>query len=205
MIATLRGELTESQPLLAIVEAGGVGYEVHVPLPTTESLPDLGQPAQLFIHAVYREDAQTLYGFSTRDARDFFRLVIDKVSGIGPRIALNLLSQVSLQTLRNAIADGDAVLLAKTPGLGKKTAERIIVELQDKVGPSTAIQGSGSRGRADSPSTADNEDLKDAVSALVALGYKVGEADKAVRKAMDVLGPEATTEALVKEAFSKRR
>ena len=105
MIATLRGELTETQPLLAIVEAGGIGYEVHVPLTTTESLPNLGQSVQLYIHAVYREDAQTLYGFSTRDARDFFRLVIDKVSGIGPRIALNLLSQVSLRTLRNAIAD----------------------------------------------------------------------------------------------------
>jgi len=205
MIATLRGELTESQPLLAIVETGGVGYEVHVPLTTTESLPDLGQSVQLFIHAAYREDAQTLYGFSTRDARDFFRLVIDKVSGIGPRIALNLLSQVSLQTLRNAIADGDAALLAKTPGLGKKTAERIIVELQDKVGPSTAIQGAGAKGSAGSPSTADNEDLKDAVSALVALGYKVGEADKAVRKAVESLGPEATTEALVKEAFSKKK
>ena len=205
MIATLRGELTESQPLLAIVETGGVGYEVHVPLTTTESLPDLGQSVQLFIHAAYREDAQTLYGFSTRDARDFFRLVIDKVSGIGPRIALNLLSQVSLRTLRNAIADGDAALLAKTPGLGKKTADRIIVELQDKVGPSTAIQASGAKGSADSPSTGGNEDLKDAVSALVALGYKVGEADKAVRKAVESLGPDATTEALVKAAFSKKK
>ena len=205
MIATLRGELTETQPLLVIVEAGGIGYEVHVPLTTTESLPDLGQPVQLYIHAAYREDAQTLYGFSTRAARDFFRLVIDKVSGIGPRIALNLLSQVSLQTLRNAIADADAALLAKTPGLGKKTAERIIVELQDKVGPVTTIGGSSPTGRTDSSTTAENEDLKDAVSALVALGYKVGEADKAVRKAVDVLGPEATTESLVKEAFSKKK
>lgn len=205
MIATLRGELTECQPQLAVVEVNGLGYEVHVPLTTTEKLPALGEKTQLFIHSVYREDAQTLYGFSSREERDFFRLVIDKVSGIGPRIALNLLSQTSLQTLRNAIVEGDAAMLAKAPGLGKKTAERIIIELQDKVGPSTAGSGSspalGGSAVALSP---EQEQMQDAMAALVALGYKASEADKAVRKASEALGPETTTEDLIRTAFSKK-
>ncbi|MBG28883.1 MAG: Holliday junction branch migration protein RuvA [Opitutae bacterium] len=199
MIATIRGELTDCQPLLAVVEAGGIGYEVHVPLTTTEKMPAIGQEVQLFIHAAYREDAQVLYGFSAREERDFFRLVIDKVSGIGPRIALNLLSQLSLQIVRNAIAEGDAALLAKAPGLGKKTAERIIVELQDKVGPVTATQGS-----AQVAGGASNDQFKDAVAALIALGYKAGDADKAVRKAVDTLGEGTPTEELIKAAFSKK-
>tara|TARA_B100000959_G_scaffold282725_2_gene349809 strand:- start:48 stop:662 length:615 start_codon:yes stop_codon:yes gene_type:complete len=203
MIATLRGELTESQPLLAVVEVSGVGYEVHVPLTTTEKLPDLGQEVRLFIHAAYREDAQTLYGFFASEERDFFRLIIEKVSGIGPRIALNLLSQVSLQILRNAIAEGDAALIAKAPGLGKKTAERIIVELQDKVGPVTVGSGSA-RAVSEAVSTRDQGQFQDAVAALMALGYKAGDADKAVRKAVDALGSDTSTEDLVRAAFSKK-
>ncbi len=199
MIATLRGELTDCQPLLAVVEASGVGYEVHVPLTTSEKLPELGQEVRLFIHSAYREDAQTLYGFSACEERDFFRLIIEKVSGIGPRIALNLLSQVSLQTLRNGIAEGDAALLAKAPGLGKKTAERIIVELQDKVGPITAVSGPTQTGN-----DSDQEQFRDAVAALMALGYKAGDADKAVRKAGETLGPDTSTEELVRAAFSKK-
>lgn len=199
MIATLRGELIDCQPLLAVVETGGVGYEVHVPLTTTEKMPDIGQEVRLFIHAVYREDAQLLYGFSAREERDFFRLVIDKVSGIGPRIALNLLSQLSLKILRNAIADGDAALLAKAPGLGKKTAERIIVELQDKVGPATATHGSAQAGGSGA-----NDQFKDAVAALIALGYKAVDADKAVSKAVDAMGEDTPTEDLIRAAFSKK-
>ncbi len=203
MIATLRGELTESQPLLAVVEVSGVGYEVHVPLTTTEKLPDLGQEVRLFIHAAYREDAQTLYGFFASEERDFFRLILEQVSGIGPRIALNLLSHVSLQILRNAIAEGDAALIAKAPGLGKKTAERIIVELQDKVGPVTVGSGSA-RAVSEAVSTRDQGQFQDAVAALMALGYKAGDADKAVRKAVDALGSDTSTEDLVRAAFSKK-
>jgi holliday junction DNA helicase RuvA len=205
MIATLRGVLTECQPLLAVVEVSGLGYEVHVPLTTTEKLPALGEETQFFIHSVYREDAQTLYGFSSREERDFFRLVIDKVSGIGPRIAINLLSQTSLQTLRNAIVEGDAAMLAKAPGLGKKTAERIIIELQDKVGPSTTGSiSSPSSGSSSATLSPEQEQFQDAVAALVALGYKPSEADKAVRKASEALGPKTTTEDLIRAAFSKK-
>ena len=203
MIASLRGELTDCQPLLAVVEVGGIGYEVHVPLTTTERMPSIGQEVSLFIHATYREDAQTLYGFSACEERDFFRLIIEKVSGIGPRIALNLLSQLSLQTLRNAIADADAGLLAKAPGLGKKTAERIIVELRDKVGPPTAVRGSSSASGGDVPTG--KAQFQDAVAALVALGYKAGDADKAVRKAAEALGEDTSTEDLIRAAFSKKR
>ena len=135
MIAFIKGKLIECQLTLAILEVNGMGYEVHVPLTTVERLPQLGEPVKLFTHATYREDSQTLYGFMDRESRDFFRMIVDKVSGIGPKIALNLLGSLSLPTLKISIANGDVAMLSKAQGLGKKTAERIVVELKDKVLP----------------------------------------------------------------------
>ena len=100
MIAFIEGDLIECQLNLAIIQVGGIGYEVHIPLTTSEKLPALGQEIKLFTQAVYREDAQTLYGFADRESRDFFRMIVDKVSGIGPKIALNLLGSLSLPTLK---------------------------------------------------------------------------------------------------------
>ena len=127
MIAFIQGQLVECQLTLAILEINGIGYEVHVPLTTVERLPSLGETVKLFTHATYREDSQTLYGFVDRESRDFFRMIVDKVSGIGPKIALNLLGSLSLPTLKVSIANGDVAMLSKAQGLGKKTAERIVV------------------------------------------------------------------------------
>ena len=111
MIAFIEGKLVECQLSLAVIQTGGIGYEVHVPLTTSERLPALDTSVRLHIQATYREDSQTLYGFIDRESRDFFRMIVDKVSGIGPKIALNLLGSLSLPTLTHAIAQGAVGLL----------------------------------------------------------------------------------------------
>jgi len=199
MIVHLEGRLVSATPLSAVIDVNGIGYELHIPVTTAEKLPHVGETARLHTHAVYREDSQSLYGFVSREERDFFRLLTEKVSGIGPKIGLSIMSKLSLPLLRSAIAQGDVGLLAKCPGIGKKTAERLCIELRDKVGigsttehPPTANANStfGTGGR-----------IEDAVMALMTLGYKADTADKAVRQADAKLGPEATTEALIKAAL----
>ncbi len=201
MIASLRGTLLSATPLQAILEVGGVGYEVNMPVTTAEKLPPNGQAAFLHTVVVYREDSQAIYGFSTGAERDFFRLLIEKVSGVGPKVALALMSRLSLPSLQSAISAGDAVLLSKCPGIGRKTAERIILDLKDKLGPASMIVPAAG-GLSAAGGIAEPSAIADAVSALVALGYKVPEADKAVRKALASLGDSASTEALIKKALT---
>ena len=211
MIAFIEGKLVECQLNLAVVQTGGVGYEVNVPLTTSEKLPPLGESVRLHIQATYREDSQTLYGFIDRESRDFFKMIVDKVSGIGPKIALNLLGSLSLPTLKNSIAQGDVGMLSKAQGLGKKTAERIVVELKDKVLPkgSSIPAGELPRGSVASESSFDNgggQDLSaygDAVSALLTLGYKATEADQAIRRAAEALGKNCSTEELIRKALGR--
>ena len=208
MIAFIEGDLIECQLNLAIIQVGGIGYEVHIPLTTSEKLPALGQEIKLFTQAVYREDAQTLYGFSDRESRDFFRMIVDKVSGIGPKIALNLLGSLSLPTLKTSIASGDVGMLSKAQGLGKKTAERIIVELKDKVLPKGTTAEpitASSLGTTPSDSEPVNEigPYQDALSALLTLGYKATDADQAIRKAADALGKDTSTEELIRKALGR--
>lgn len=203
--------MIECQLNLAVVQTGGIGYEVHVPLTTSERLPTLGEVVRLHIQAVYREDSQTLYGFIDRESRDFFRMIVDKVSGIGPKIALNLLGSLSLPTLKNSIAQGDVGMLSKAQGLGKKTAERIVVELKDKVLPkgtvvSAPVSALGTETVTPSVGTDMFSDLSsygDAVSALLTLGYKATDADQAVRRAADALGKGCTTEELIRKALGR--
>ncbi|MBI2510527.1 MAG: Holliday junction branch migration protein RuvA [Opitutae bacterium] len=199
MITRITGTLVSATPLHAVVEIGGLAYEVHVPVTTAERLPQPGQQARLHTLVVYREDSQTMYGFASEEERDFFRLLVEKVSGIGPKTALSIFSKLSLATLQGAIASGDVALLAKCPGIGKKTAERLVIELRDKLGAigATANAPAASDGAA---APADNK-VRDAVLALVALGYKAADADKAVRQAWVALGPTASTEALIKKAL----
>ena len=159
---------------------------------------------RIYIHAVYREDSQTLYGFSNKEERALFQLLTERVSGIGPKIALNILSRLSLTMLRNAIASGDSALLAKCQGIGKKTAERVCVELRDHVAKSLRMSGGPTAEAAEAPSAvgpSSNNQINDAVAALMQLGYKLDVADKAVRKAIKDLGSDATTEALIKAAL----
>jgi Holliday junction DNA helicase RuvA len=198
MIVSLEGILIESTPLHAVVEAHGIGYEVNIPVTTAEKLPPPGRPVKLHTLAVYREDSHQLYGFATRDDRDFFRLLVEKVSGIGPKTALNLLSRLSVATLKSAIANSDLKLLANCPGIGKKTAERLVVELRDKVGLPATTLPSEALAKEGVPTA-----FSDTVAALIALGYKAPDADKAARRALSTLGPNTTSEALVKKALGQ--
>jgi len=151
----------------------------------------------------YREDAQTAYGFSTRDDREFFRLLVEKVSGIGPRIALNMMSRLSVRMLKAAIAASDTALLSKCPGIGKKTAERLIIELKDRLPAESLPVSSESAFVVPESSGKESGDfrIRDAVNALIALGYKLPDADRAVRRAVADLGPVAPTEDLIKRAL----
>ena len=202
MITSVTGTLVSATPLTAIIEAGGLGYEVHIPVTTAERLPQPGQRVKLHTLAVYREDSQTLYGFASEEERDFFRLMVEKVTGVGPKMALSVLSKLSLATLQGAIAAGDVGLLAKCPGIGKKTAERLVIELRDKLNSTLlgTVSSPKSASGAGVPAVGENK-IRDAVLALVALGYKAPDADKAVRQALVGLGPTASTEALIKKAL----
>jgi holliday junction DNA helicase RuvA len=198
MITSIRGTLTESGLVRAVVEVDGFGYEVHVPVTTAERLPAVGSTVRLHTLVIYREDSQTLYGFATAEDRDFFRMMIENVTGIGPKMALSIMSRLSLPLLQGAIRSGDIASLAKVPGIGKKTAERLVVELKGRVGsadapsPSLSQSGGAHSGRSTHA---------DAVAALAALGYKLADADEAVRRASLALGAEATTEALIRKSL----
>jgi holliday junction DNA helicase RuvA len=201
MITSVSGILVSATPLSAVIETGGLGYEIHIPVTTAERLPAPGQAAKLHTLAVYREDSSTLYGFASIEERDFFRLLVEKVTGVGPKMALSVMSKLSLPTLKSAIAAGDVGLLAKCPGIGKKTAERLVIELRDKLTPADLAQVAGQVAAGKSPAPAGAHRLNDAVLALTALGYKAADADKAVRQAWIALGTSASTEALIKKAL----
>ena len=199
MITSIQGLLTAATPLHAIIELNGFGYEVNIPVTTAEKLPAPGVAVKLHTLVIYREDAQTLYGFATPQERDFFRLMIENVTGVGPKMALTIMSRLSLPSLESAIRMGDITTLAKCPGIGKKTAERLVVELKAKVGGADfavpAIAGAD-------PQPTGAHTHRDAVSALIALGYKAADADQAVRRSALSLGSNATTEALIKKSLS---
>lgn len=202
MIARIRGELVESNALSILVDCGGIGYEVFVPLTTAEQLPGMGSEVCLHTVAIYREDAQALYGFATRNEKRLFELLVHQVSGVGPKLALNIMSRLSTTLLVQAIRNEDATLLSKCPGIGKKTAERLIVELKDKVSvldspQSVALKESPSARGAAATGTAH----QDAVAALMTLGFKLDAADKAVAKAIGKLGTDAQVEAIIREAL----
>jgi Holliday junction DNA helicase RuvA len=199
MISFLRGKLVEALPTQVIVEVNGVGYEALIPLSSYDKLPAPGQEVKLLTHLVVREDAHVLYGFMSGAERELFRLLINTVSGVGPKIALNILSGISVTAFRGAVANGDLKSLAQISGVGKKTAERIVVELKEKVGAAGAWEALSAQ-RARSP---EEQKVNDAVLALMALGFKQAEAHDAVRKVQDSLGPQATVEELVRACLKK--
>jgi Holliday junction DNA helicase RuvA len=199
MITFLRGKLVEALPTQAIVEVQGVGYEVLIPLSSFDKLPAPGGDVHLLTHLAIREDAHVLYGFTTSAERDLFRLLIHTVSGIGPKIALNILSGMNPVALRGAVANGDVKALSQISGVGKKTAERIVVELKDKIGAAGAWEASSAqRGLSDA-----DQRINDAVLALIALGFKQPEAHEAVRATQALLGAQASVEALVRTCLKK--
>jgi Holliday junction DNA helicase RuvA len=177
MIAFLRGKLVESIPHQAIVDVGGVGYLTNIPLTTFDKLPQQGGEVKLLTHHHVTEREHTLFGFFTNDERDLFRLLMDRVSGIGPKMALSVLSGMPVVAFKDAVIRNDTAALARIKGVGKKTAERIVLELKDKVGVVDAWQAAVVAKGTHDPK---QEALSDAVLGLIALGYKQSEAQKAV-------------------------
>ncbi len=191
MIGSIAGVLTLKAPPHLQLEVGGIGYEIEAPMSTFYGLPAVGERTRLLTHLVVREDAHLLYGFATEGERALFRQLL-KISGIGPRIALAILSGVSDAAFAHAVREQDAAALMRIPGVGRKTAERLIVEMRDRLdasapaGPSAAHLVSGAEA--------------EAYSALVALGYKPQEATKLL-KAVDTEGQKLTTEEMIRRAL----
>ncbi len=169
MIGKLTGTLDNKNPPQVLVDCNGVGYEVHVPMSTFYNLPDVGNKVSLLTHFVVREDAQILYGFATQQEREAFRQLI-KISGVGPRTALSVLSGMNVDELSQAVTLQEAGRLIKVPGIGKKTAERLLLELKGKLGPDIGV-----------PTNVANDAQGDILQALVALGYSDKEAVVALK------------------------
>jgi Holliday junction DNA helicase RuvA len=200
MITYLQGRLVDVLPTQVTVEVHGIGYEVLIPLSSYDKLPKAGQELKLLTHLAVREDAHVLYGFMTAEERELFRLLINTVSGIGPKIALNVLSGMNPTAFRGAVSNGDVRALSQISGVGKKTAERIVVELRDKFGPSGAWEASSAKHGLNP----EEQKINDAVLALIALGYKQVEAHDLVRAASAMLGAGAGLEQLVRATLQKR-
>lgn len=178
MIAWLKGVLREKQPPWLVVDVAGVGYELQASMTTISALPRTGSEVALFAHLVVREDAHQLFGFAERAERDLFRELL-KVNGVGAKVALAILSGMDVATLRRCILDADTASLARLPGIGKKTADRLVIDMRDRLGPLPAAALAGSAPGDGGPSPAPDPQAE-AVSALVSLGLKPPEASRRV-------------------------
>lgn len=190
MIARLQGQLVEKQPPVLVVDIQGVGYELEAPMSTFYKVT-LGAPVTLFTHQVVREDAHLLYGFASRHERDLFRILL-KVNGVGPKLALAILSGMEADAFAACVRQNDVATLTRIPGVGKKTAERLVIEMRDRVGDGPA--GQPSFQGVELPATPE----RDAIGALIALGYKAAEAERAVGR---LKNDNATAEDLIRQAL----
>ncbi len=195
MITTLSGRLTEKKPTSLTVEVQGIGYSLHVPLSTYDNVGAVGESVRLYTHLKVRDDSMELYGFATQEERSLFTLLLS-VTGIGPKAALNILSSSRPQALHEAISGGDEDLLRSIPGIGKKMAGRLIVELKEKL-PSIPLPG-----LTPAPAGAGGKVFEDAVAALTSLGYTRSSAAKAVQKAQGSGEAELDLESLVRSALT---
>lgn len=185
MIGRLKGEIIYKKPPQLLIDVNGVGYEVEAPMTTFYDLPEAGKSAVLLTHMVVREDAQLLYGFATDSEREMFRQLI-KINGVGPKLALTILSGISSAELARCVSDHDVNSLVKLPGVGKKTAERLIIELTDKL-KYFALPEASQVDHKNATTIIRENPLVEAESALIALGYKTAEASKMI-KAVDSKG-----------------
>jgi Holliday junction DNA helicase RuvA len=199
MITFVDGRLVTALPTQATIDVGGVGYEVLIPLSSYDRLPAVGQQVHVLTHLHVREDAHLLFGFMTAAERDLFRLLVNNVSGIGPKLALAVLSGMSVSNFKAAVVNGDVASLSKISGVGKKTAERIVLELKDKLGVAAAWEAASATHAPSPEQTQANE----AVLALIALGYKQVEAHKTVRELQEKQPEIASAEELVKLALKR--
>lgn len=199
MISYIRGELISADSDVIIVEAGGIGYNINVPLSILDELPSVGEEVRIHTHFQVREDAMQLFGFLTRDELQLFRLLIG-VNGIGPKAGLSILSTLGPDDLRFAVLSGDSKAIARAQGVGSKTAQKVILELKDKLNLEDAFEQKLSN-QAVRTSRKDGDALSEASQALVALGYSATDAMKAVRSVEGAA--EMDTEALLKQALKK--
>jgi Holliday junction DNA helicase RuvA len=203
MIGSIRGILLEKQPPEILIEAGGVGYEVQVPMTSFYQLPEIGQEVSLCVHFVVREDAQLLFGFANKQERAVFRELI-KASGVGPKLALTILSGMNAAQFMQAISLDDVTGLTKLPGVGKKTAERLVIELRDRLTKlSVAPSNTEAFGRVaslplENTFLQSNDVKEEALSALVALGYKPAQGSKMINS---VYKADMRSETLIREAL----
>lgn len=195
MITLLRGTLLAKAPMEAVVDVGGVGYGVQIPLSTFEALGEKNAPVTLHTHLHVREDALVLYGFATEEERDTFRLLIS-VNGIGPKMAQGILSGIGVKDLKACIASGNIAMLTTVPGVGRKTGERLVMELREKIGR-LELETRPSAGAGDEQSRIRSE----ALLALTSLGYTRQVAEKALRAAILEPGSPSTIEGLIKSAL----
>jgi holliday junction DNA helicase RuvA len=196
MIGSVRGRIASKTPPQLMVDVGGLGYELEAPMSTFFHLPAVGQEVSLLTHLVVREDAHVLYAFATEGERRLFRSLI-KVSGVGPKIALALLSGISVEAFSRCVVNEDITALTKVPGIGRKTAERLVVEMRDRLGdPTASADGVGAGGGVSVPVSANPE--SEAYAALVSLGYRPAEATRLLK----AIGPGThSTEELIRRAL----
>ncbi|WP_026665879.1 Holliday junction branch migration protein RuvA [Butyrivibrio sp. FC2001] len=204
MIAFVNGILEEKRDLLAVIDVGGIGYNVNISAYTADRLPSKGEAVKLHTYMSVREDAMNLYGFLTRDELEFFKLLIS-VSGIGPKGGQAILSVMTPDDLRFAIISGDSKAISKAPGVGKKTAERLVLELKDKISNDDILAGkAGGSVEGLTVPGGDETPSNEAVEALVSLGYGLTEASKAVRTVIASGNADAEdTEAILKLALKE--
>ncbi|MCG7598501.1 Holliday junction branch migration protein RuvA [Halomonas sp. McH1-25] len=198
MIGRLRGTLIEKQPPWLVVDVGGVGYELEASMNTLLALPGLGETVQLFTHLSIREDAHLLYGFHKEPERALFRALI-KVNGVGPKLALAILSGMEQEQFIRCVMEDDVKALTRLPGVGKKTAERLIVEMRDRF-PHWSAETQGELTSLPPGVPATSDPLADAEAALISLGYKPAEASRM----LSGLEANQSTEALIKSALSRK-
>ena len=196
MIVHLNGILVEKAPSRVVIECAGVGYEVLIPLSSYDRLPPADAAVKLHTYHHVREDAEQLFGFATEGERVMFDRLLD-VSGVGPKLALAVLSGLSVREIKTAIVSGDSKRLSGISGIGRKTAERLVVELKDKISAGEALEAVAG----DDPDAGDTR-IRDAVMALVALGYKQADALKMARGAAQQAGPDAPVEDLIRRSLA---
>ncbi|MFC1468129.1 Holliday junction branch migration protein RuvA [Verrucomicrobiota bacterium] len=197
MITFVEGILDEKQPTRAVVNVQGLGYEVLIPVSSYETLPSEGDRVRVLTYLQVREDAQVLFGFSTEDEREMFKLLIT-INGIGPKLAVSVLSGLSVRELKAALVEGNVKQLCGISGVGKKTAERMVVELRDKFGSIEQLELAGG-------SMAPEDDrLRDTAAALISLGFKQEKADKMITKLAKKITPECTIESLLRAALASK-
>ena len=200
MIALVEGTLLDKSPTRVILLNSGVGYEIFIPLSTYEKLPRSGDRCRLLIYDFVREDTHTLYGFWTEDEKSLFARLLS-ISGVGPRLALAALSGLSPGQIKEAVVCGDVERLCRISGIGRKTAERIVLELKDKLTEAELLESSST-----APAAIESDQrARDAVAALVALGYRQGEARRMISAVVGSIARDATVEDIVRRALVARK